>query len=370
MPKNPEPQPGLLSIAPYVPGKSAAKSDNLSVKLSANESPLGASPLAIAAFQAAANNLSSYPDGGSTSLRETLAEVHGLQSERIVVGAGSDELLHFLAQCYLGQGDEAVMSEFGFLMYPIVTLGTGATVAVAKDLDYTVDIKAMLEAVTARTKIVWLANPNNPTGTYLTAKEVRQLHAVLPSDVILVIDNAYAEYVTADDFEDGAALVDEAENVVMVRTFSKVGLAAARVGWMYGPTQIVDAVNRLRGPFNVSAPAQAAGEAAARDSDFNNLLREHNAKWRDWLSAELASNALRVLPSQTNFALVLFDETLGLTANQGFEYLADSGIIVREMAGYGLPNALRISIGDEQAMRKTAQVLRQFLQNAPTKGDM
>lgn len=362
MSNRPVPQPGVLSIAPYVQGKSAGKDGVVGVKLSANESPLGASPKAIVAYMEAGADLSVYPEGGSVALREALAEIHGLEVERLVVGAGSDELLHLLAQCYLGEGDEAVQSEFAFLMYPIVAKGAGATPVIAKDRDYCVDVDAMLAAVGDKTKIVWLANPNNPTGTYLSDAEVRRLHAGLPTDVLLVIDNAYAEYVTADDYAVGADLVREAENVVMVRTFSKMGLAAARVGWMYGSDTIVDAVNRLRGPFNVSISAQAAAEAAVRDVDFIAKLSAHNAQWRDWLTNNIGSNAIRVLPSEGNFVLALFDESLGQTARSAFEYLAENGLIVREMGGYGIPTGLRISIGDETAMRKLADLLTAFVQ--------
>lgn len=364
MSKFPQPQPGLLSIAPYVPGKSAVKKGVESVKLSANESPLGASPKAVEAYLSVAGQLAIYPDGRATKLRQALAEVHGLNADQLVIGAGSDELLHLLAQTYLGEGDEAIVTEFGFLVYPIVTLGAGATPVVVKDHDYTVDVDAILAAVTGKTKIVWLANPNNPTGTYLPDAEVRRLHASLRSDILLVVDNAYAEYAVAEDYTDGAALAAEAQNVVMVRTFSKMGLAGARVGWMYACPAIVDAVDRLRGPFNVSAPAQAAAEAAVRDVAFTQQLSAHNAQWRDWLSVELASNAVRVLPSQGNFILVLFDETEGCSAAGAFEYLAEHGLIVREMGGYGVSNGLRISVGSEEVMHKLADVLRDYVRGA------
>lgn len=361
MSKRPTPQPGVLNIAPYVPGKSGTEPGQQAIKLSSNESPLGASPMAIAAFEAASSRLADYPEGSSALLRETLAEAHGLEPERIVIGAGSDEILHMLSQAYLGDGDSAVMSEYGFLMYPIATTAAGAEVLVAKDTDYTVDVDAMLAAVTETTKIVWLANPNNPTGTWLDDNEVRRLHAGLRSDIVLVIDNAYAEYVTAPGFTIGADLVREADNVVMVRTYSKMGLAALRVGWLYGPDHIVDALNRIRGPFNVSLPAQEAAVAATRDTAFTRRLSDHNAKWRDWLTAELRSNSVTVPDSQGNFILALFDQSAGPGADAVFSALAEAGLITREMGGYGLPNALRISIGSEDAMRRTAEVIKKVL---------
>ena len=358
MSNRPQPKPGILKIAPYVPGKSSTGNGVEAIKLSSNESPLGASPKATEAYARAATRLADYPDGGSTGLREKLAEVHGLEAERIIIGAGSDEILHMLSETYLGDGDEAVMSEYAFLMYPIATMAAGATNVVAKDRNYTVDVDAMLAAVTEKTKIVWLANPNNPTGTWLSDEEVRRLHAGLRSDIVLVIDNAYAEYVIAPTYTTGAGLVREAENVVMVRTFSKMGLAALRVGWLYGPDHIVDALNRMRGPFNVSVPAQEAAIAAAGDAEFTARLSAHNTKWRSWLTDQLRSNRVQVPESQGNFILAIFDETAGPGAAEMFTALADAGLIVREMGGYGLPNALRISIGSDEAMRRVAEIIK------------
>lgn len=356
LPNHPQPQPGILDIAPYVPGKSAAPGTQ-AVKLSSNESPLGASPSAIEAYSRVSANLEIYPDGGSRLLREALGEVHGIDPAKIVCGNGSDDLLHLLAQCYLGAGDEAVMNRYGFSVYPIVTRAAGATIVMAEENDYTADVDSLLAAVTERTKIVWLANPNNPTGTYISDAEVRRLHAGLRPDILLVVDNAYAEYVTADDFATGSTLVEEAQNVVMVRTFSKMGLAALRIGWLHGPDHLVDALNRIRGPFNVNLPAQLAGAAAARDTDFTAKLREHNARWRDWLVDELNSNQIRVVPSQANFVLVLFEsEDL---ASRGFSTLMEGGYIVREIGqSYGIPKGLRVSIGTEADMRGVARILK------------
>lgn len=361
MPDRPTPQPGVLKIAPYVPGRSKASGAVQTIKLSSNESPLGASPKAMAALADIATGLASYPEGSSAELRETLAAVHGLEAKRIMMGAGSDEILHLLSQTYLGDGDEAVIGEYGFLVYPITTQAAGGTPVYAKSRDYQNDVDAMLAAVTEKTKIVFLDNPNNPTGTYLSDSEVRRLHAGLRPDILLVIDNAYAEYVTALDYRDGTDLVREADNVVMVRTFSKMGLAALRLGWMYGPDHIIDAVNRIRGPFNVNAAAQAAGVAAAKDREFTALLSAHNAEWRAWLTAELSSNALRVLPSEGNFVLVLFPEQAGVTAADADAALLKEGVVARQVGAYGIGNGLRISIGTEAAMRKVADVLKAFM---------
>jgi len=357
-PDRPQPQPGILRIAPYVPGKSQAAPGVTAIKLSANESPLGASPAALEALAEADKHPDIYPEGTSRVLREALGEVHGLDPERIVGGNGSDDLLHLLAQCYLGEGDEAVMSRHGFNVYPIVTMGASAEIVMAPETDYRADVDALLGGVTERTKMLFLANPNNPTGTYLPASEVERLHRGLRPDILFVLDSAYAEYVTADDYEVGISLVDSAENVVMVRTFSKMGLAASRVGWMYAPAHVVDVVNRIRGPFNVNRPAQFAGAAAARDREFTAKLCAYNARVREWLSAALNGNAIRVVPSQANFILALFDDKA--TAAAAFQALFDEGLIVREIGVYGIENGLRISIGPEAAMRRLVDILKQF----------
>jgi histidinol-phosphate aminotransferase len=358
MSDRPVPQPGILDIAPYVPGRSQAAPGVTPIKLSANESPLGASPAALAALQEADRHPEIYPEGTARLLREALAEVHGLDAERIVCGNGSDDLLHLLAQCYLGAGDNAVMSRHGFNVYPIITMGASAEIVMAPETEYRADVDALLAAVTPATKMLFLANPNNPTGTYLGGEELARLHAGLRPDILFVVDSAYAEYVTAEDYDVGIELVNRAENTVMVRTFSKIGLAASRIGWMYAPAHVVDVVNRIRGPFNVNRAAQFAGAAAARDTAFTAQLKAHNARWRDWLVEALDGNAIRVVPSQANFVLALFESPEASRA--AFQALFDEGLIVREIGVYGIANGLRISIGPEAAMRRLAEVLRAF----------
>lgn len=358
MSDRPVPQPGILKIAPYVPGKSQAAPGVVPIKLSANESPLGASPAALAALQEADRSPEIYPEGTSRILREALGDVHGLDPLRIVCGNGSDDLLHLLAQCYLGERDNAVMSRHGFNVYPIVTMGASAEIIMAPEKDYRADVDAMLAAVTPATKMVFLANPNNPTGTYLGGEELERLHRGLRPDILFVLDSAYAEYVTAEDYDVGIGLVSGAENVVMVRTFSKMGLAASRIGWMYAPDHVVDVVNRIRGPFNVNRPAQYAGAAAARDVDFTVRLKQYNAQWRAWLTRALHGNAIRVIDSQANFVLALFDSAQ--TSKAAFQALFAEGLIVREIGVYGIENGLRISIGPEPAMRRLVEVLKAF----------
>src|SRR5262245_31406262 len=258
--QRPQPRPGVLTIKPYVPGKSTAPGVARVFKLSSNESPLGPSPQAIAAYRDVGEHLEDYPDGASTALRGTIGRAFGLDPERIVCGAGSDDLLNLIADAYLTDGDEAIHTTHGFLVYPIATRGSGAKPVVAPEKDYTADVDAILACVTPRTKVVFLANPNNPTGTYLPFDEIKRLHKGLPKHVLFVIDAAYAAYVRRNDDEAGIELVATSDNVVMCRTFSKIyGLAALRLGWMYGPAHVIDAINRIRGPFNVNAPAIKAG---------------------------------------------------------------------------------------------------------------
>jgi histidinol-phosphate aminotransferase len=358
----PEPRHGVLSISPYVPGKSTAPGASRVFKLSSNESPLGPSPKAVAAYRAAGAHLEDYPDGSATALREAIGRTYGLDPARIVCGAGSDDLLNLLARAYLGDGDEAIHTTHGFLVYPIATLGTGARPVVAAETAFTADVDAILACVTPRTKIVFLANPNNPTGTYIPFDEVRRLHRGLPGRVLLVLDAAYAEYVRRNDYEAGLELVATSDNVVMCRTFSKIhALAAVRLGWMYGPAHVVDAVNRIRGPFNVSAPAIAAGIAAIEDREHVERSREHNERWLPWLTEELTKLGLTVTPSVANFVLIHFPEGDARTAAAADAFLSARGLVLRVVKSYGLPNALRLSIGAEEANRLVVEALGEFM---------
>lgn len=358
----PEPRPGVLRIKPYVPGKSHAPGVDKVHKLSSNESPLGPSPRAVAAYQACAAHLQDYPDGAATALREAIGRAYGLDPDRIVCGAGSDDLLNLVARAYLADGDEAIYTTHGFLVYPIVTLGAGATPVVAPEKNHTADVDAILSRVTERTKIVFLANPNNPTGTYVPFDEIKRLHRSLPPHVLFVLDAAYAEYVRRNDYAAGIELVATSDNVVMCRTFSKIyGLAALRLGWLYGPAHVVDALNRIRGPFNVSAPAIAAGIAAIEDAAHLETARTHNERWLPWLSAELEKLGLTVTPSITNFVLIHFPQNSGKTAAEADAFLTARGLVLRQVAAYSLPHALRMSIGTEEANRFVVEALAEFM---------
>ncbi|MGQ4275014.1 pyridoxal phosphate-dependent aminotransferase [Terrihabitans sp. B22-R8] len=358
----PQPRPGILDIDPYVPGKSGAPGVARVFKLSSNETPLGPSPRAIEAYARTAAKLAAYPDGSSHLLREAIGRAQGLDPARIVCGAGSDEILNLLAHAYVGPGDEGIFTEHGFLVYKIAIMGRGGVPVSVPETSFTADVDAILSCVTERTKIVFLANPNNPTGTYLPVEEVRRLHAGLPGHVLLVLDAAYSEYVGRNDYDDGRELVDAATNVVVTHTFSKVfGLANLRIGWMYGPEAVVDVVNRIRGPFNVSGAAIAAGVAAAEDREFLEQSVEFNAAWRSWLELEIAELGLHVTPSVANFLLIHFPEEAGRTAAEADDFLTSRGLILRRLENYGLPHALRLSIGSEEANRLVVDVLREFM---------
>jgi histidinol-phosphate aminotransferase len=362
MSARPVPRPGVLDIQAYVPGKSGTAGVAKIYKLSSNETPLGPSPKAIAAAKAVAAELEFYPDGAATKLREAIAAKYGLDPARIVCGAGSDELLNLLTHAYIGPGDEGVFTEHGFLVYRIAILGAGGKPVVVPERNYTADVDAILAAVTPRTKVVFLANPNNPTGTYLPFDEVKRLHAALPPQVLLVLDAAYAEYVRRNDYASGLELVATAENVVMTRTFSKIyGLAGLRLGWMVGPAHVIDAVNRIRGPFNVSAPAIEAGVAAVADDAHVAEAVAHNERWLDWLTREIEALGLTVTPSVGNFILIHFPTEAGRTAADADAFLTKRGLILRAVGAYGLPNALRMTVGDEEANRLVVGALSDFV---------
>jgi len=357
----PQPRPGVLDIAPYVPGKSTAPGVAKVYKLSSNESPLGPSPKAVAAYRAAAARLEDYPDGDHTELRQAIAHAFGLDPARIMCGAGSDDLLNLVAHAYLRDGDEVIYSAHGFLMYPIYARGHGAKPIAVPEKDYTADVEAMLAAVTERTRIVFLANPNNPTGTYVPFDGVKRLQRKLPANVILVLDAAYAEYVQRNDYEAGIELVATCDNVVMCRTFSKIhGLAAVRLGWMYGPAHIIEALNRVRNPFNVNTPAMKAGIAAIQDAAHVQKSIAHNSRWLAWLTEEIGSLGLKVTPSVANFVLIHFPDRKGQSAADADAFLTRRGLILRRVSGYGLPNALRLTVGTEEANHLVVEALRDF----------
>jgi histidinol-phosphate aminotransferase len=350
------PKPWISGIAPYVPGKSAGADGRPLIKLSANENPLGTGEKARAAFaaaQAAPDALSRYPDPGSIELRAAIAAKFGLDPARIICGNGSDELLHLAAGTYAGVGDEILYVRYGFAVYEIAARRVGAVPIEADDRDYATDVDALLAAVTERTRVVYLANPNNPTGTLASRDEVARLYAGLPKNVLFVIDQAYSEYLSDAEDDGGLELAKTQPNVFITRTFSKIhGLAAERIGWGYAAAEVISALHRIRLPFNVTRAGQAAAIAS----------REHNAKWRSWLAREIESldnHGLRVVPSACNFLLVLFEGDV--SAETVYNRLMEAGYIVRWLPGQGLPHALRMTIGTEDETRGLAAAIRAVL---------
>lgn len=360
----PVPRSGIMRIAPYVPGKNSATGvdpqSGKVFKLSSNENPLGSSPAAAAAV-AQMNHLEDYPDGGAGQLRQAIADTFQLDADKIVCSAGSDELLSLLAYAYLNEGDEGIYSQHGFLVYRIAILAAGATPVIAPEVDETAQVDNILAAVTPKTKVVFLANPNNPTGTYLPASEVQRLHSGLRADILLVLDAAYAEYVDRDDYDAGIELVKHNENVVMTRTFSKIhGLANLRLGWCFGSEHIVDAINRIRGPFNVNGAAIAAGQAAIEDDDHVTRSITHNNAALKTMTEGYEALGLRVTPSVGNFLLVHFPGDAKQGAEAAEQFLQDKGCVVRRVGAYGFPDALRISIGTDEANTAILKALKDF----------
>ncbi|WP_316978078.1 histidinol-phosphate transaminase [Shumkonia mesophila] len=359
------PQPGIMDITPYVGGESKIQGVSRIIKLASNEGAFGPSPKAVAAFVAHAGEMHRYPDGGCTALREAVAARHGLDASRIVFGAGSDELIGLLCRAYAGQGDEVLYSEHGFLMYPIAARSASATPVAAPDQGLTADVDAILAKVTKRTRIVFLANPNNPTGTYLPRSELARLRAGLSDNILLVIDAAYSEYIDLPDFSSGLELVDGVANTVMTRTFSKIyGMGGLRLGWAYCPAAVADVLNRVRNPFNVGSAAQAAGLAAFADTEFVAKVKKHNDEWLPWTIEQVRALGFEAPPSVGNFMLVRFPAGPGRDVPAADAFLKARGLIVRRVAGYGLPDALRVTIGREDEMRAFIGALGEFARQA------
>lgn len=355
----PKPKDGILDIHPYVGGEGRLAANMTPARLASNENPLGASPKAIAAYKQAASDLHRYPDGAVSDLRAGLAAKYNLDENRIVCGAGSDELISLLMRAYAGPGDEVLYSKHGFMMYGIAARVVGATPVTAEEKDMHTDVDALIAAATPKTKLVFIANPNNPTGSYLTKEELHRLRKGLPDQALLVVDSAYAEYATdVTDYENGQDMVDHFGNVVMLRTFSKIyGLAALRVGWGYFPQEVADVLNRVRGPFNVNTPAQVAALAALGDDDFVKQSVDHNNKWRAWLQEKLLSMGIVSQNSLGNFLLVAF----GTQAERIRLDLKEKGIFIRQMGAHHLPEHLRVSIGVEEDNLRFIKALEEVL---------
>jgi len=352
-----KPQPGIMDIALYVGGASHVDGQTNVLKLSSNENPLGPSSAAKDAVARSVHEMHRYPSNDHTPLRQAIGETWGVDPDRVICGVGSDEIIHFLCQCYAGKGDEVIHTEHGFAMYRISALAAGATPVEVKENDRVTDVDAILAACTDKTKLVFIANPNNPTSTMIGEGEMLRLAAGIPQQAILVLDGAYAEFV--DGYDGGASIIEARDNVVMTRTFSKIyGLGGLRVGWGYGPKEIIDVLNRIRGPFNLSSAALAAAEASVRDTDYLQKCRTENAKWRDWLANALAEIGVPCDTSTANFVLARFGSEA--EANACDDHLKSEGILIRRVAGYKLPHCLRITVGDESACRRVVHAIAQF----------
>ncbi len=347
----PRAKSSIMELPTYVGGRSTIADTKQIFKLSANENPLGASKDAILAYKDTATCLEKYPDGHTNELRECLAEHHKINVDRIVCGNGSGELLQYLAHAYLQAGDEAIHTEHGFLLYPLVISATGAKPVRVVERDLTTDVDKILNAVTKATKMIFLANPNNPTGTMISLKEIKRLHAGLRSDILLIIDEAYIEYVDDQDMMSGTlALSQNSKNIVILRTFSKLyGLAALRLGWAYAPQEITNTINKIRAPFNVSQPAMNAGIAAIKDTNHVKRSINHNNKWRQTLINTIHSCGFETVETYANFILIHFPETGGITVDRADQIFISHKVIVRQLGAYHLPNSLRLSIGTKEA---------------------
>ena len=357
------PKPGVLDIDVYVPGRSEAAGAARTFKLSSNESPFGPSPKAIAAYESAEPSLGVYPEGTSRDLREAIAAHFKLPADCIVCGNGSDEILHLIANCYVRPGDEVMFSEHAFSLYKIATHENSATPIEVPEPKLVFDVDGALKRVSERTRMVFIAHPNNPTGTYVAESDMRRLQAGLPKTALLVIDAAYAEYVRGKtDYDAGIELVNASDNVIMTRTFSKAyGLAGIRIGWAYCPKEIADVLNRVRAPFNVNVAAQKAAVAALADQPFVESVLRHNDKWRAWLTDEIRklSNAgIRVDDSVGNFLLVHFSDAK--RAADADRFLMTRGVILRSCKSYALPQCLRLTVGGEDANRAAIAALKEF----------
>lgn len=360
---SPLPKPGILDIHAYVPGKAKVEGIAEPIKLSANENALGSSPKAREAYAAAVQNLHMYPDPKANMVRTALAERYGLEPDRLIFGCGSDEVFQVLSQAFLEPGDNIVQGQYGFAAFAIGARACQAEVRMAAEPDYRIDVDEMLKCVDERTRLVFLANPGNPTGTWIPFPEVRRLHEALPPSVVLVLDGAYGEFVADPTFDDGVELARRSSNIVVTHTFSKLhGLAGLRVGWGYAPVGIVEAYERIRAPFNVSIPAQAAAVASLGDEAFQRASVELTEQWRPWLAQQLGGLGLETVgPSAANFVLVGFPKTPGRTAAEAEAFLASRGLLVRGVGGYGLPNHLRMTIGLEANNRALVDALADFM---------
>jgi len=358
----PQPRAEILDISPYVQGKSELCGQASAIKLSSNESSFGPSPKAIEAYQSMAASLHRYPDGSQNQLRRAIADVYSLDAEKIICSNGSDEILDMIYRSYLTAGDEIILSANHFSMCALYAKIQGARIVLAIENNYVTSVDDLLGKLTPDTRMVTLANPNNPTGTYLNAEQIKRIHACLPSDVLFVIDAAYAEYVSYADYDSGTSLVDDFDNVIVTRTFSKIyGLSALRLGWAYCPQAIIDVLQRIRSPFNTNSPAMVAAIEAVKDQNYIDRIRLHTAKWQQRIEKELSALGIRVIPSAANFYLLNFNQCAGKSALKAADFLEAEGIIPRPVRTSDGEDVLRITVGLDGENEAVIMALRKYM---------
>ncbi|MCQ2913914.1 MAG: histidinol-phosphate transaminase [Alphaproteobacteria bacterium] len=360
--KTPVAHDTIMEISPYVGGTSKLPGFDKVVKLSSNEGAFGVNPNVVEAIRSHAELMFRYPDGSSQELREAIAKVHNLDKDKILCGTGSDNVIDIICEAFSKDGDDVIMTQYGFSMYRVCAKGNGANVIEVPEKNYTVDLDAVLSAITNKTKIIFITNPGNPTGTYLPKKDLYDFCKKVPSNILIVLDSAYAEYVPCEDYTAGAEFVEEFNNVIMLRTFSKIyALGGLRIGWSYASKEIIDVFNRIRAPFNVNTMAQYAGVVAMQDREFVKKCFEHNKKWQKKFPEELSKIGLNCTPTVANFVLVHFPKT-GKTSEKCDEFLKQHGYIVRRVLAYGLKDELRITIGNEEEMTTLVSLLKEFME--------
>ncbi len=354
------PQPRKIIAEKYVAGLSLFKSRRSPIKLSANESALGPSPKAVRSYSSVGKGFVRYPDSDGTYFRKVLAKKFKLKRDRIILGSGSDQIFELVCKLFLNKGDEVVVPEYSFIIYRIYSRMFGAKVKYAKENNFAVSVDSIMDCVSKKTKIVFLANPNNPTGTYLNKYEVLKLRKKLRSDILLVIDDAYFEYIKDPDYASGIDLFSKSENVIITRTFSKIyGLAGLRIGWGYGPKKLIKKLYEIKPPFNVSRPALFAATQAVLDTKWLNKAIQHNTFWAEKIFSVIEEIGISTNRTNVNFFLLNFD-FVNKSASQVFNKLANSGILVRQMDVYGIKNSLRVTIGNSKENKKFISVLRKI----------
>ena len=354
------PRPRKIIAEKYVAGLSLIKSKRSPIKLSANESALGPSPKAVKSYNSIGKGFVRYPDSDGTFFRKILAKKFRLEKDRIILGSGSDQIFELVCKLFLNKGDEVIVTQYSFIIYRIYSRMCGATVKFAKEENCKPSVQSILDCVNRKTKIVFLANPNNPTGTYLDRNEMLELRKRLRSDILLVVDDAYCEFIKDPNFASGIELFSKSKNVLITRTFSKIyGLAGLRIGWGYSSKLIIKKLYEIKPPFNVSRPALFAATQAVQDISWLNKAIKHNNYWSEKIFEVIDKIGIATNKTNVNFFLLNFD-FVNKSSSQVFNKLANSGILVRQMDVYSIKNSLRVTIGNNYENKKFIKTLRKI----------